>query len=87
MKQEFYLPSLDGAHRLHCIRWVPEGQPRAVLQIVHGMAEHIGRYDEFGRFLASQGIEVVGHSHLGHGLTAQMLRSWAGSAVRMAICC
>ena len=71
MKQEFYLPSLDGAHRLHCIRWVPEGQPRAVLQIVHGMAEHIGRYDEFGRFLASKGIEVVGHSHLGHGLTAK----------------
>ena len=71
MKQEFYLPSLDGEHRLHCIRWVPEGQPRAVLQLVHGMAEHIGRYDEFGRFLASQGIEVVGHSHLGHGLTAK----------------
>ncbi len=71
MKQEFYLPSLDGAHRLHCIRWAPEGQPRAVLQLVHGMAEHIGRYDEFGRFLASQGIEVVGHSHLGHGLTAK----------------
>ena len=41
------------------------------MQIVHGMAEHIGRYDEFGRFLASQGIEVVGHSHLGHGLTAK----------------
>ena len=71
MKQEFYLPSLDGEHRLHCIRWVPEGQPRAVLQLVHGMAEHIGRYDEFGSFLASQGIEVVGHSHLGHGLTAK----------------
>ena len=71
MKQEFYLPSLDGEHRLHCIRWVPEGQPRAVLQLVHGMAEHIGRYDEFGYFLASQGIEVVGHSHLGHGLTAK----------------
>ena len=71
MKCEFYLPSLDGTHPLHCIRWVPQGEPWAVLQIVHGMAEHIGRYDEFGRFLASKGVLVVGHSHLGHGMTAK----------------
>ena len=71
MKQEFYLPSSDGIHQLHCVRWVPQGEAWAVLQIVHGMAEHIGRYEEFGHFLAEQGVLVVGHSHLGHGLTAK----------------
>ena len=70
-RQEFYLPSTDGIHQLHGIRWVPQGEPRAVLQIVHGMCEHIGRYDEFARNLAERGVLVVGHSHLGHGLTAQ----------------
>lgn len=71
MKQEFHLPSTDGSHQLHCLRWVPAGEPRAVLQLVHGMCEHIARYDEFGRYLASRGVLVVGHSHLGHGLTAK----------------
>lgn len=71
MRQEFHIPSTDGIHQLHCIRWVPEGQPRAVMQIIHGMCERIERYDEFGRFLAGKGILVVGHSHLGHGLTAR----------------
>ena len=70
-RQEFYLPSTDGVHRLHCICWVPDGEIRAVFQIVHGMCEHIARYDEFGRYLAQRGVLVVGHSHLGHGLTAQ----------------
>lgn len=37
------------------------------MQIVHGMAEHIERYDEFARYLADRGVMVVGHSHLGHG--------------------
>ena len=70
-RQEFFIPSADGIHRLHCLRWVPAGEPRAVLQIVHGMCEHIARYDEFARYLAQRGVLVVGHSHLGHGLTAE----------------
>ena len=70
-RQEFFVPSADGRHRLHCLRWVPDGEPRAVLQIVHGMCEHIARYDEFARYLANRGVLVVGHSHLGHGLTAE----------------
>lgn len=68
-RQEFYLPSTDGLHQLHGIRWVPEGEMHAAMQIVHGMCEHIERYDEFARFLAEKGVLVVGHSHLGHGLT------------------
>ena len=71
MKKEQYSPSVDGVHQLHTLLWVPEGNVKAVLQIVHGMSEHIERYDEFGRYLAERGVAVVGHSHLGHGLTAK----------------
>jgi alpha-beta hydrolase superfamily lysophospholipase len=71
MKQEFCFLSTDGDHSVHGLRWIPEGEVKAVLQIVHGMSEHIERYDEFGCFLAQRGVAVVGHSHLGHGLTAR----------------
>ncbi|MBQ8929043.1 MAG: alpha/beta fold hydrolase [Oscillospiraceae bacterium] len=69
-KEEFYLPSTDGKNTLHCIRWLPEGEPIAVLQIVHGMVEHIARYENFAQALCMRGMAVVGDDHLGHGLTA-----------------
>ena len=47
--------------------WLPEGEPKAVVQFVHGMAEHIDRYDAPARALAAAGYAVVGHNHLGHG--------------------
>ena len=46
---------------------VPDGEVRAVVQIVHGIAEHIARYDDFMSFLASNGLVAVGTDHLGHG--------------------
>lgn len=49
--------------------WQPEGNVRAVVQIVHGIAEHMERYDHFARFLNSHGIVVVGEDHMGHGLS------------------
>ena len=55
MKKEFYFPSSDGYNQLHVVEWLPEGEPKAVLQICHGMVEHIQRYDEFARFLTKQG--------------------------------
>ena len=63
-------PSSDGIHTVHARVWVPEGTPRGVVQIVHGVAEHIGRYDPVARFLAACGYVVCGEDHLGHGLTA-----------------
>ncbi|MCI9156213.1 MAG: alpha/beta hydrolase [Lawsonibacter sp.] len=63
-------PSSDGIHTIHAREWVTEGSPRGVVQIVHGVAEHIGRYDPVARFLASRGYLVCGEDHLGHGLTA-----------------
>ena len=52
--------------------WLPEGQPKAVIQLVHGMAEHIDRYDAPARYLAQRGYLVVGHTHLGHGPRAEI---------------
>lgn len=53
--------------------WLPEGQPRGVVQLVHGMAEHIDRYDATARALNSAGYAVTGHTHLGHGSKAEIL--------------
>ena len=39
MRQEFTYPSTDGIHQIHAVEWLPEGEPRAVVQIVHGVAE------------------------------------------------
>jgi alpha-beta hydrolase superfamily lysophospholipase len=52
---------------LHAIRWIPEGEPIAILQIIHGMQEYVDRYDEFANYLAERGILVIGNDHLGHG--------------------
>lgn len=67
---EFTFLSTDGKTQLHGMRWEPDGgSVRAVLQICHGVAEHIARYDAFARYLNDLGIAVVGHDHLGHGLS------------------
>lgn len=67
MKQDFGFPSRDGVTQIHAVEWVPEGEVTAVLQICHGMVEHIDRYHDFAEFLAKRGIYVIGHDHLGHG--------------------
>lgn len=63
------IPSSVKGQKLHTLVWAPEN-PRAIVQISHGMAEHIGRYDHFARWMNEQGIAVCGCSHLGHGFTA-----------------
>jgi alpha-beta hydrolase superfamily lysophospholipase len=67
MKKEFYFPSKDGITQIHALEWIPENAPKAILQIAHGMVEHIERYSDFAAYLAGNGIYVTGHSHLGHG--------------------
>lgn len=69
---EFTFPSSDGQHQIHCSQWLPdEGQPKAVVQIVHGISEYVGRYDHFARLLADHGYAVCGEDHLGHGRTGK----------------
>ena len=54
MRTDFYFDSC-GAGKNHCCRWTPEGQPKAVVQIVHGIAEFLERYDDFAKYLNSLG--------------------------------
>lgn len=71
VKEEFYFDSRDGKHKLHGVRYSPEEgrEIRCVLQIVHGMAEYVERYEEFAAFLTEKGFVVTGEDHLGHGKT------------------
>lgn len=65
-------PSITGA-TLDALLWKPEGEVRGIVQLVHGMAEHIQRYDATAMRLNEAGFAVVGHNHLGHGENAQLL--------------
>lgn len=69
VKEEFYYDSRDGKSRLHAVRYTPDDTDSicCVIQIVHGMAEYIERYEEFARFMTDHGFVVVGEDHLGHG--------------------
>ena len=67
VKKDFYYPSADGQTRIHAITWAPEGKPKGIVQIIHGMVEFIDRYDEFARFLVERDFLVCGEDHLGHG--------------------
>lgn len=68
----FTFPSRDGFHTIHAMKWQSdETEPVAVLQLVHGMAEYIARYEETAVYFAKKGFVVVGDDHLGHGDTAK----------------
>ena len=69
LKEEFTFPSVVGDADIHAVSWKPEGPVKAVLQLVHGMAEYIDRYDGMARWFAERGIAVYGNDHLGHGLS------------------
>ncbi|MGM9592328.1 MAG: alpha/beta fold hydrolase [Oscillospiraceae bacterium] len=69
--KDFYFDSSTGKNKIHARMCVPDGEVRAVVQIVHGIAEHIARYDDFMSFLASNGLVAVGTDHLGHGKSVE----------------
>lgn len=65
--QDIFFPSSTGKNTIHARKCLPDGKPRAVIQIVHGISEYINRYDDFMLFLANNGFAVAGDDHLGHG--------------------
>jgi alpha-beta hydrolase superfamily lysophospholipase len=67
---EFDFTSSDGL-RVASFRWPSRGPTRGVVQIAHGMGEHIGRYAETIEALTSAGLAVYGNDHRGHGRTAR----------------
>lgn len=66
MSTETFL-SADRCTEIHYHAWLPEGTPRAVLVLFHGMLEHSARYAEFAAALNTQGFAVYAQDHLGHG--------------------
>ncbi len=68
VRKEAYFSSSNGVNEIRTLIWQDdEKSPVGVVQIAHGVAEHIGRYDNFARFLADNGFVVCGNDHLGHG--------------------
>ena len=65
--EDFYFESSTGKNRIHACKCIPDAAPRAVIQIAHGIAEHVERYRDFMSFLAENGFVVVANDHLGHG--------------------
>ena len=68
MKKEIF-KSFDGTE-LVCQLWDEVEAPKGVVQLSHGMAEHIERYDAFAQYLNKNGFIVFGDNHRAHGETA-----------------
>lgn len=67
--QEIKFTARDGK-KLICTLWDDVAKPVGVVQIIHGMDEHVGRYDRFAKFLNHNGYIVFGDDHRAHGRTA-----------------
>lgn len=67
MRKETFEFAGFGGVKLPAILWLTDGEPRRILQITHGMTEHIGRYEALAENLTAQGIAVAGYDLRGHG--------------------
>lgn len=69
MINEYWLQMADET-QLYVKKWFnPDQKPQAIVQLAHGMAEHIERYNDFASFLMKHHIVVYGNDHRGHGKT------------------
>ena len=69
-KKIFCVPSSDGIHKLSGTVYLPDGEIKGLFHVVHGMTEHIARYDKFLSDMANEGWISFGYDNLGHGKTA-----------------
>ncbi len=67
IRKEYSIPSKSGITNVFARCWTPADGAKAVFQIVHGMAEHGERYEEFANYLCSKGFAVLVDDHVGHG--------------------
>lgn len=67
MYNEINYQSKDNITNIHAIMWIPTTKVTAILQIEHGMAEYIKRYEGLAQLFNELGILVCGNDHLGHG--------------------
>ena len=70
-KKTFCVPSSDGLHNLSGVVYMPDGEARGLFHVVHGMTEHMARYDRFLSDMAASGWISFGYDHLGHGRTVK----------------
>lgn len=75
-KEEFTFKSNDSKTTIKAVRYIPDNEIKAILQIAHGMVEHIDRYDEFAKYLCEKGYLVTGNDHLGHGASVVSKDEW-----------
>lgn len=68
MPETSFITDSEGK-KLHLYTWQPNQEAIGVIQILHGMAEHAGRYNKFAKKLAGNGYVVYAHDHRGHGKT------------------
>jgi alpha-beta hydrolase superfamily lysophospholipase len=68
--KRFEFTSTDGL-AIACVKWVRPQKVRGVIQIAHGLGEHMGRYAELAEILLEDEFAVYGNDHRGHGLTAK----------------
>ena len=52
---------------INAVKWIPETQPKGIIQIAHGVTEYIERYESFANYMTNLGYIVVGNDALGHG--------------------
>lgn len=69
--KELQVKSTDNIHTLMGKIYIPEGEIKGLFHIVHGMTEHIDRYDGFMAHIAENGYVCFGYDNLGHGKTAK----------------
>jgi alpha-beta hydrolase superfamily lysophospholipase len=65
----FTFSGADGTE-IHVYRWSGEGEPKAIVQLAHGMGEHAARYRRLAEALTDAGYVVYANDHRGHGRTA-----------------
>lgn len=68
-REDFTFDSRDGGTKIHAVRWIPDGEIKYILQIIHGMAEYMERYEHMAKWFTERGVLVTGEDHLGHGAT------------------
>ena len=75
-KEEFKFRSTSDVCDIRAVRYIPDGEIHAILQIAHGMQEFIDRYEDFAKYLCERGYLVTGNDHLGHGGSINTVDDW-----------
>lgn len=95
-RKDFCFSGSNKEVQIHGILWTPDRKPIAAIQIIHGMTEYVGRYEEMARFFTEEGFAVFGHDIESHGLSERKapasgegtlyLSSWASAVEDIETC-